>query len=122
MSLGYVPVLAHPERIEVFQGDPEMLREFFERGMLSQITAGSLVGLYGPSVRRFTEDLLKDGMAHMLGVPMGHSATVGGRRAVLTPGVEAAAQVIGDAATRRLVVDTPRAVLRGEGVELSPRR
>ena len=114
MSLGYVPVLAHPERIEAFQEDPAMLREFNERGMLSQITVGSLVGLYGSSVREFTESLLKDGVAHMLASD-GHSASAGGRRAVLTPGVEAATRVVGEEAVRRLVVDTPRAVLCGEG-------
>ena len=113
MSLGYVPVLAHPERIEAFQEDPAMLREFNERGMLSQITVGSLVGLYGASVREFTESLLKDGVAHMLASD-GHSASKGGRRAVLTPGVEAATRIVGEEAVRRLVVDTPRAVLYGE--------
>ncbi len=117
MSLGYVPVLAHPERIEAFQEDPAMLREFNERGMLSQITVGSLVGLYGSSVREFTEGLLGDGIAHMLASD-GHSASAGGRRAVLTPGVEAAARIVGAAAARRLVVDAPRAVLRGEDVDV----
>ena len=116
MSLGYAPVLAHPERIEAFQEDPAMLDEFVRRGMLSQITVGSLVGLYGPSVREFTEGLLRDGMAHMLASD-GHSASASGRRAVLTPGVEAAARIVGEEAARRLVVDTPRAVLWGEGVE-----
>ncbi len=115
VSLGYVPVLAHPERIEVFQRDPAMLEDFLGRGMLSQITVGSLVGLYGPSVREFTEGLLRDGMAHMLASD-GHSASEGGRRAVLGPGVEAAARVVGEATALRLVVDAPRAVLRGDGV------
>ena len=118
MSLEYVPVLAHPERIEAFQQDPAMLGDFLKRGMLSQITVSSLVGLYGHSVRGFTEGLLRDGMAHMLASD-GHSSSQGQRRAVLTPGVEAAARVVGEAAARRLVVDTPRAVLRGESVEVS---
>ena len=39
---GLTPVLAHPERIEAFQQDPDLLATFIERGMLSQITAGSV--------------------------------------------------------------------------------
>ena len=116
MSMGYVPVLAHPERIEAFQHEPAMLRRFIERGMLSQITVGSLLGLYGPSVVEFTETLLKTGMAHMLASD-GHSASASGRRAVLTPGVEAASRIVGEEAAQRLVVDTPRAVLWGKCVE-----
>ena len=50
---GRVPVLAHPERIEAFQTDPDLLAGFVERGMLSQITAGSLIGHFGDRVRRF---------------------------------------------------------------------
>ena len=51
--------------------------------------------------------------AHMLASD-GHSASAGGPRAVLTPGVEAATRIVGEEAVRRLVVDTPRAVLCGE--------
>ena len=46
---GLTPVLAHPDRAEAFQSDPELLVGFVERGMLSQITAGSIVGHFGPA-------------------------------------------------------------------------
>ena len=113
-ALGYVPVLAHPERIEAFQQDPAMLAGFIERGMLSQITVGSLLGHFGAATREFTEELLRAGMAHMLASD-GHSPRPP-RLAVLPPGVQAAARIVGDAAAQRLVVDVPRAVLRGEEV------
>ena len=45
-SMGLVPVLAHPERIEAFQHDPDMLRRFIKKGMLSQITSNSLIGCH----------------------------------------------------------------------------
>ena len=48
---GLTPVLAHPERIEAFQQDPDLLATFIERGMLSQITAGSVVGTWGEQVQ-----------------------------------------------------------------------
>ena len=52
--LDLVPVLAHPERIEVFQKNPALLVEYLERGMLSQITAGSILGFFGRKVKKFT--------------------------------------------------------------------
>ncbi|MDP7534392.1 MAG: capsular biosynthesis protein, partial [SAR202 cluster bacterium] len=38
---GMTPVLAHPERIEAFQRDPDLLAKFVNIGMLTQVTAGS---------------------------------------------------------------------------------
>ena len=57
-AMGLTPVLAHPERIEAFQQDVGLLAAFVERGMLSQITAGSIVGTWGDEVKRFTHELL----------------------------------------------------------------
>ena len=45
-KLGYVPVIAHPERMDIFQRDPGLLRKFVCNGMLTQITSGSLIGKF----------------------------------------------------------------------------
>ena len=66
MEMGLIPVLAHPERIEAFQDDPDMLKGFIERGMLSQITAGSVIGYWGEEVKRLTLALLGGKMAHVM--------------------------------------------------------
>ena len=58
---GITPVLAHPERIELVQRDPDVLRAFVDRGMLTQVTAGSLTGQWGDEVKRFTHALLRRG-------------------------------------------------------------
>ena len=63
---GLTPVLAHPERIEAFQRDPDLLVSFVEKGMLSQVTAGSLVGYFGKEVRRFSNVLLGHGLVHLI--------------------------------------------------------
>ena len=44
---GIIPVLAHPERIEAVQHDITLLVDLVERGMLTQITAGSVLGYFG---------------------------------------------------------------------------
>ena len=120
-DMGLVPVLAHPERIEAFQDDPEMLRKFIEKGMLSQITSGSVIGFWGEEVRRFTHDLLKQRMAHVMSSDT-HQAT-GGRSPRMDVGLEQAADIVGYDAAIAMLVDTPKSLLEDKPVEFEmPRR
>lgn len=57
-------VLAHPERCPSFQRRPESLAELVDAGALCSITAGSMQGRFGSTVRGFTVDLLRDGLVH----------------------------------------------------------
>jgi protein-tyrosine phosphatase len=61
---GHKILLAHPERCPAFQRDPQLLHSLVAGGILTSITAGSLVGRFGADVRRFALALLRDGMAH----------------------------------------------------------
>lgn len=61
---GFRPMLAHPERSPMFQRDPDRLGGLVARGALCSITAGSMLGAFGERVRRFTRDLLREGMVH----------------------------------------------------------
>ena len=117
---GVTPVLAHPERIEAFQLDPELLVGFVERGMLSQITAGSIVGHFGGKVKRFTHTLLKRGLVHVIASDTHFPQ--GARSPALSPGVEAAARIVGNQEAWAMVVDTPRAILDDLPIEVEPPR
>ena len=107
-SLGLTPVLAHPERIEAVQRDPELLTGFIEAGMLSQVTAGSLIGHFGEDVRRFTENLVRNGLAHVISSDCHRPS--GPRSPDLTAGLAAAVDLVGKAAARRMVDEIPRAI------------
>jgi protein-tyrosine phosphatase len=61
---GFKPLLAHPERCPIFQHDPDRLKCLVNSGVLCSITAASLAGGFGSSVRRFTLDLVHDGLVH----------------------------------------------------------
>ena len=61
---GHRIVLAHPERCAGFQRDVGRLRACVEAGMLTSLTASSLVGGFGEQVRRFALQLVADGLAH----------------------------------------------------------
>ena len=63
-SRGFQSVLAHPERCPLFQRDPARLRKLVDGGVLCSITAGSMQGRFGQSVRQFTVEMLRDGLVH----------------------------------------------------------
>lgn len=113
---GIKPVLAHPERIEAIQQDPEKLVRLIERGMVSQITGGSIVGYFGKDVKKLTHSLLRRGMVHIIASDT-HFAT-GPRSPDLSECVSAAAEVVGEDRALAMVVDTPRAVLNDLSIEL----
>jgi protein-tyrosine phosphatase len=57
-------LLAHPERCAAFHRDPGMLSTIIRGGILTSITAGSLVGRFGGPARRFALKLVQEGMVH----------------------------------------------------------
>jgi protein-tyrosine phosphatase len=61
---GHQVVLAHPERCPAFQHAPERVERLVEQGFLCSITAGSIAGRFGSTVRRFTLELLARGWVH----------------------------------------------------------
>jgi protein-tyrosine phosphatase len=63
---GFRVLLAHPERCPAFQREPARLEHLVEAGVLLQITAGSMAGAFGSTVRRFTTAMLREGVAHVV--------------------------------------------------------
>ena len=61
---GFQSVLAHPERCPLFQRDPERLRRIVADGTLCSITAGSMVGRFGQTVKTFAVQMLREGLVH----------------------------------------------------------
>lgn len=62
----YYPVLAHPERVSVFQKDPASLIRLIHGGAVTQVNLASLVGLFGPETRRTALKLLSMDMVHLV--------------------------------------------------------
>jgi protein-tyrosine phosphatase len=63
---GHRILLAHPERSPAFQRDPELLERLIGRGLLAQVTASSLSGAFGGSVRDFARALVGDGLVQVV--------------------------------------------------------
>jgi protein-tyrosine phosphatase len=113
---GYGLLLAHPERNPSFQADPERLAQVVARGILLQITAGSLRLGRRSATTRLARGLVERGLAHVLASDA-HGAAV--NRAPISAGLRAARELAG-ARADSMVMDAPAAILAGEPPVLPP--
>jgi protein-tyrosine phosphatase len=63
----YIPVLAHPERNERIQRDPELLHSLLRTGAVAQGTVASLVGHFGKRSRQTLLRLMAEGAISLIG-------------------------------------------------------
>jgi protein-tyrosine phosphatase len=63
---GYTPIIAHPERNKVLVEKPDLLYEMVKSGVLTQVTAASVIGHLGKKVKRFTEQLIDTNLTHFV--------------------------------------------------------
>lgn len=73
MDLGYDIVVAHPERYRAVQQDPQLARLWFDTGCVLQLNKGSLLGSFGSRVQLTADQLLSQGLAHVIASD-GHGA------------------------------------------------
>jgi protein-tyrosine phosphatase len=114
---GVQPILCHPERHPDFWRRPELLAELVDQGCLVQVTAGSLLGAYGPPAQRTARRLLSAGLVHVVASDA-HSARA--RPPRLRRAAEGLASFGGEGLARRLLETHPKRIIRGEPLEESP--
>jgi protein-tyrosine phosphatase len=66
-TLGYQPVLAHPERYSYLQKNMERVEELIDRGVLLQVNIASFGGYYSRDVQKAAERLVQHKWVHLLG-------------------------------------------------------
>ncbi|MEH6542455.1 MAG: CpsB/CapC family capsule biosynthesis tyrosine phosphatase [Porticoccaceae bacterium] len=99
-----VPMIAHPERNKGLLATPSKLKPFLEQGCLLQLTAGSVAGRFGKPVRKLATELLEQGLVTVLA---SDAHNINYRPPVLTEGLAAAVEIIGEEAAHKLVQDNP---------------
>ncbi|MDQ3274369.1 MAG: hypothetical protein M3Q39_04890 [Actinomycetota bacterium] len=116
---GFRPLLAHPERCPIFHRDRTLLERLVAQGVLCSITAASLVGGFGRTVRRFTQDILSAGLVHDIASDAHDTAR---RPPGLTAGLDALRSDLPELAglTDWYAHGVPGAVIRGEPVPRRP--
>ena len=67
---GIIPILAHPERNPLLLKHPHFIERLLYKGAMTQITAGSLLGDYGPLCRKLVVEMLRTDRVHCVGSDM----------------------------------------------------
>ncbi|MCU0589432.1 MAG: hypothetical protein MUF52_14925 [Syntrophobacteraceae bacterium] len=111
ISRGVTPVIAHPERHPVLIHDPEPLCHWVEMGVLTQITAASLMGRFGSMVRRFSIELMEHGLTHILATDS-HGPQVRAPR--LSSAYMEARAILGEARAMDMIQTIPQQILKGK--------
>ncbi|MDA0163881.1 hypothetical protein OM076_26660 [Solirubrobacter ginsenosidimutans] len=112
---GHKLLLAHPERSPVFLPHPERLDELVnQHGMLAQVTAGSLSGQFGRTVREVAHRMLETRSVHVAASD-GHGAH---RPATIARELEQAG--VEPHLTAWLAHDVPNAILTGAQPPAAP--
>ena len=108
---GYRPVVAHPERYEYVQRDPELINLWYKMGCLLQINRGSLLGRFGPDAREMALELVDRGFATVIASDA-HSASM------RTPWMADVRRMLRElfpaSAARYLLRENPRKILNDE--------
>jgi protein-tyrosine phosphatase len=110
---GFEVVIAHPERIAAFHRKIDVVAQLVADGCFTSVTAGSLTGQFGGTVKRFTQELFARGLVHNLASDA-HDAEY--RSPALRPTLDAAVEEMPELQgwLEYLTVDAPRAILAGE--------
>jgi protein-tyrosine phosphatase len=110
---GNHPEIAHPERCAAFEKDVALLVKLVQRGVLTQLTASSLLGGFGPSIKTLSEMMLMNNLTHVIASDC-HG--INQRPPILQRAVERAAQLIGNSAAEAMVTTIPEAIIKGKPI------
>ena len=114
---GWTPVIAHPERNLVFQSKPELLAELVASGAKTQITAGSLLGDFGPEARKCATAWIEREMVHFIASDA-HNRKM--RPPRMREAAAAVSEIAGEDVAEALTRRNPAAVIENHGLEYDP--
>jgi len=107
---GICAIISHPERHMGICRSPEALIPWIEQGALLQVTAGSLVGGFGPVAEKMAWDLISANLVSLVATDA-HDPVH--RPPMMNMAIDALAKRLGHAVARRLCIENPLAVLEG---------
>lgn len=110
---GITPVVVHPERNAAFIREPALVANLAARGILFQITAGSLTGMFGKTVQKTAVGFFRSGRGHCIASDA-HSPR--GRAPVLSSAVREVERVLGAEVAQVLVRENPGRIIEGREI------
>lgn len=115
LSMDVCAIIAHAERIPLLAEEPELLSRWLDHSAHVQITASSLLGRLGKTVRRIAWRLLSSGAASIVATDA-HDTEF--RRPQLRAAFERISSELGEDLAYRVCAENPARVVNGE--ELLP--
>jgi len=108
--MGITPIFSHVERNLEFQRKPDLLSMLIQKGALAQLTAASLCGAFGPKTKKFSQDILVNGLVYCIASDA-HSNFEKGRNPILSKALTEASKIIGYQAALNLVQSHPQKII-----------
>jgi protein-tyrosine phosphatase len=121
VELGYVPIIAHPERCLPLHKESHELRSWFSKGVLTQLDIASLIGQHGSDVQRVAEMMIRDHLVHLVGSDLHGPNT---RARLWTEAMRRITRLGGEDYAETVARALPNAILKGENIKFlvpSPR-
>lgn len=113
MMDGKIPVIAHPERNAGIINDPQKAQRLVDKGALLQITAGSLLGNFGGTVRAVATRLMNENLVHVVATDA-HNLT--NRPLKLREAFNLVSKTWGEKRALKLFCENPRKIIHGEAI------
>lgn len=108
--LGVRPIITHPERNSILREQGERLARWVSLGCRVQVTAGSLLGVFGSRAKKESRRLLAKGLVHIVASDAHGTAK---RPLQLKPAFELVRKEHGVEVARALFIENPMAVWEG---------
>lgn len=108
--MGITPILSHVERNLEFQQKPDLFTNLIQKGALAQLTAASLCGAFGPKTKKFSQNILANGLVYCIASDA-HSNSKTGRNPILSKAVSEASKIIGQKPALDLVETNSKKII-----------
>ncbi|AMM94010.1 tyrosine protein phosphatase [Peribacillus simplex] len=63
---GITPIIVHPERNKELIENHKLLFDLVQEGALTQLTSGSIIGLFGKNIKSFSKKIIEHNLAHFI--------------------------------------------------------
>lgn len=113
---GIIPIIAHPERNGTFRKDPNKLIEFLDIGCLAQLTAPSIIGIFGKDIKKTAKVMIENGLVQMVASDAHH---VDKRTFYLKEAYEEITKHHGEETTDYFMA-VAKGIINGEDIDVRP--
>lgn len=118
LEAGYMPIITHPERLSWIESHYDTMKALAKAGAWMQLTAGSITGRFGKRPQYWSERMLDEGLVHLIATD---AHNLRNRKPLLADAAAMAADRLGEAAARDMVVTRPAMVLADAVPATGPR-